>query len=67
MTVADLVTFLQKQPQDLPVAFRICSEQAILEHQDIVVKHLSLPRPDGWVENARPDRPTQAYLVFPGN
>jgi hypothetical protein len=67
MTVAELIEFLKTQPQDLPVAFAIYSEYALLETETITVKELSLPRNDGWVENKRPDKTSRQYLVFPGN
>lgn len=67
MTVADLIEFLQKQPQDLPVAFDLFSEQCLMEIGNIRLKELCKPREDGWVQNKRPDMPTQTYLVFPGN
>lgn len=67
MTVNDLIKFLQTKPGDLPVAYRIYSEQALLEEQDISIEDLCEPRPDGWVHHERPDKPTIKYLVFPGN
>lgn len=67
MTVAEFVEFLKTQPQELPVAFKCFSEQCLLEIDDIKVVSLCLPRPDGWVQNARPDRETQRYLLLPGN
>ena len=38
MTVAELIAFLQTQPQDLPVAYRCFSEQVLLEPDDIRIK-----------------------------
>jgi hypothetical protein len=67
MTVAELILFLQKQPQDLPVAFQIYSEHCLLKETDIEVEEHCLPRNDGWVEYRRPDKPAQKYLLFPGN
>ena len=32
-----------------------------------MIQKLCLPRADGWVANARPDKETQEYLCFPGN
>ena len=66
-TVADLIEFLQKHPQDLPVAIKMYSETSLLEFDSIKVKELCEARPDGWVQNKRPDMPTRMYLVFPGN
>ena len=67
MTVAELIAFLLKQPQDLPVAYRIYSEHVLLEASDITIENLCEARPDGWVADARPDRPTRPYLLLPGN
>lgn len=67
MTVAELVAFLQMQPQELQVAYRCCSEQVLLEAQDIKIAEECEPRPDGWIQNKRPDMPTQKYLMLPGN
>lgn len=67
MIVADLIRFLQTQPQELPVAYQIYSEQCMLEQKEIVVCELSMPRDDGWVPHKRPDQPSQRYLLFPGN
>lgn len=66
-TVADLIAFLQRQPQDLPVAYRCYSEQCELDVSDIEIKELCEPRPDGWIQDKREDKPTRLYLVFPGN
>ena len=67
MNVKELIEFLQKQQQDLPVAFRLFSEQCLLEEKDIHIEILSAARPDGWVPNRRDNIPTQTYLLFPGN
>lgn len=67
MTVAELVAHLKTFQQDLPVAYNIFSEQCLMEPNQIVTQELCLPREDGWVANQRPDKPTQTYLVFPGN
>lgn len=67
MKVSELISFLQTQPQDLLVVYRCCSEHVELEAKDINVRELCLPRADGWIQNKRPDSPTQEYLCFPGN
>jgi hypothetical protein len=67
MTVAELILFLQKQPQDLQVAFRLCSEQCLLTEEEIKIAEACVPRSDGWIQNRRADMPTQEYLMFPGN
>lgn len=67
MTVAELIEHLKTVPQDLPVAYRRYSEQCLLDVTDIYVDTLCEARADGWVANARPDKPTIDYLIFPGN
>ena len=67
MTVADLIHLLQQKPQHLPVAYKCYSEYDLLDANDISVMNLRIPRDDGWVHHARPDKPQQEYLVFPGN
>lgn len=67
MTVKELIEILQTKPQGIPVAYRLFSEWALLEADDIEVNPLCLPRPDGWVHDKRPDKQTQDYLTLPGN
>ena len=67
MKVSELIEFLKTQPQDLPVVYKCFSEQCLLEADDIEVRTLGVLRDDGWVHDARPDKPNTEYLVFPGN
>lgn len=67
ITVKDLIEFLQKQPQDLIVAHDMYSEAQLLSLDNIRMLELCEPRPDGWVQDKRPDKPAKKYLVFPGN
>ena len=67
MTVAELIAYLQTQPQELQVAYRRCSEQVLLEVKEIEIAEKCQPRPDGWIQDKRPDKPTQTYLLLPGN
>lgn len=67
MTVNELIEFLETQPQDIQVAYCCCSERCLMEKKEIQILELCEPRPDGWLQNQRPDMPTQQYLVFPGN
>ncbi len=67
MTVAELIEFLKTQPQELLVAYEIYSEQALLHKEEITVQEFCLPRDDDWIQNKRPDMPSQPYLLFPGN
>ena len=66
MTVAELIAFLQTQPQDIQVAYCLHSEQCLMQLEDIGVLDACAPRPDGWIQDKRPDMPTQRYLLFPG-
>lgn len=67
MTVRELIAFLEKQPQDLPVVYRRFSEQCLLRETDIDIENFAEARPDGWVANMRGNVPTRPYLVLPGN
>ena len=67
MNVAELISYLQTQPQDLQVAYRRFSEQVLLKDGEIEIEELCEPRPDGWVHHKRPDKPTRRYLLLPGN
>lgn len=67
MTVAELIAILQSKPQDIQVAYRCYSEWCLLEAEHIEVKSLCPPRVDGWVHDARPDKPMEDYLTLPGN
>lgn len=67
MTVLDLIKLLQTFPSTLTVAYCCCSEQCIMEANDIYVMEAGEPRPDGWIHDKRPNKPTRNYLVFPGN
>lgn len=64
MKVKDLIERLGQFDTELPVAYPMWSEQLLLEPEDLEVKDLCLPRPDGWIQNKRPDMPTQQYLVI---
>lgn len=67
MTVAELIAYLQTQPQELQVAYRCYSEQVLLEAKEIEIAEKCQLRPDGWIQDKRPDKPTQTYLLLPGN
>jgi hypothetical protein len=67
MKVSGLIEFLKTQPQDLEVVYMRYSEQVLMGPFEITVETLGEARPDGWVANARPDKPTKEYLCFPGN
>ena len=67
MTVSELIEFLKKQPQDIRVAYERFSEQALLEGGDIRIVSRCKPRPDGWIQDERPDMESEEYLLFLGN
>ena len=67
MRVIDLIKYLQEMPPEMIIAYTCCSEQILMELEQITVKDMCFPRPDGWVQNKRPDMPSQTYLLFPGN
>jgi hypothetical protein len=67
MTVAELISYLQDQPQDMQVAYVCFSEHCLLEASDIMSYEACEPRPDGWIHSKRPDMPARTYLMFPGN
>lgn len=67
MTVAELIEFLKTQPQDLRVAHGMYSEAALLTTAGIHVEEWCVARPDGWIHWIRNDKPSESYLMFPGN
>jgi hypothetical protein len=67
MTVKELIKLLQTYPSTLLVAYKCCSEQNLLEADEIKVIEACDPRYDGWIQNERPDMPKKPYLLFPGN
>lgn len=67
MTVAEFIEFLKTQPQDLKVAYQCYSENCLLDTENIGIADLCHPRPDGWIQNKRPDMETETYLLLPGN
>ena len=67
MNVKELISFLKKKPQDLPVAYRIYSEQCLLDERDITIEENCVARPDGLVQQKRDDKKCCDYLMFPGN
>ena len=67
MKVSELISLLQTKPQHLTVVYKCCSENCMLNADDIEIGQLCAARDDGWVPNARPDKVLQTYLVLPGN
>lgn len=67
MKVRELIALLLTFPPEVDVAYMCCSEQCVLNANDIDLIKAVPPRADGWVQNARPDMLTQDYVLFPGN
>ena len=67
MTVAELIKLLKKYPKDIKVGYEIFSEQCLLDETDLKIEELCHPRPDGWIQDKRPDMETEQYLILPGN
>lgn len=66
MTVKELIEVLQTFDPELPVAYDKWSECMLLAKEDLQIRTLQKPRPDGWVHHNRKDimYPTKQYLVF---
>ena len=67
MKVKELIEFLKTQDQNLVVIYALHSEQKVMDMNNIEVFEGCRERPDGWVQDKRPDMPTKKYLRFPGN
>lgn len=67
MKVSELIEFLKTQPQDALIAYEKYSEYCAMGHEEIYVRTLCEPRPDGWVHDYRDDKPKALYVIFPGN
>ena len=55
MTVSELITFLQAQPQDLQVAYRCYSEQVLLETRGQRVEEACAELCDKFIEDETPE------------
>ena len=67
MNVGKFKDLLNEYPDDMQIVYQKFSEQCLLEKDDISTAECCAPRPDGWVEDKRPDKESQTYLMFPGN
>lgn len=67
MKVKELIEFLKTIDHNLDVAYKIFSEQCLLELDDIEIKELCEARSDGWIHDFRKDKPSRKYLVLAGN
>lgn len=66
-TVSQLIEHLRQFPPTTPVAYELHSEQCLLELEQVRIERFCEARPDGWIQNERPDMPTVPYVLFPGN
>ena len=64
MTVAELIVFLQKQQQDLPVVYMSCIGHRLMTAEHIVVKDLREARSDGLIQDWLKDKPLRAHVVI---
>lgn len=67
MKIKDLIAYLKTQDPELDVGYGLHSEFKLLELPEISVRRECVPRPDGWIQRARPGHFQQLYLMFPGN
>lgn len=67
MTVAKLIELLKEKPQDAIIGYQCYSENIIMTANQIKLVEACAPRDDGWIHDARPDKPTVTYVMFPGN
>lgn len=67
MKVKDLIEYLKSLDPEMDVAYKIFSEQCLLDEGDIEIIEGCFPRPDGWIHDKRPDMPVKQYILFPGN
>jgi len=67
LTVGTLKKILDQHPDDMYIVYGCRSEQVLMMSDQVNTADLGQARNDNWVHNYRPDKPTQEYLVFPGN
>ena len=64
MTVADLIKYLQKQPQNLPVVFSVGDQQAMAQLDCLGIEDMCYPDRDGFIADERPFAKTRPCLVL---
>lgn len=64
MKVKDLIAKLGEFDPELDVVYPLHSEQCIADPEDVQIIIACPARPDGWVQNKRPDKPSQNYLCI---
>lgn len=67
MNVKKLKELLSKFPDDMKIAHTMYSEQCLLDEDDISIFEGCTPREDRWIQNARPDKKSESYLLIRGN
>ena len=67
MNVKELKELLSRHPDDMKIAHTMYSEQCLLNQDDISIFEGCSPRDDDWIQNARPDKETESYLLIRGN
>lgn len=67
MKVKDLIVHLQAQDQEMLVAYCFCSDQKLMHVEEISIIEAGEPRNDDYIHAKRFDKPSQKYLLFPGN
>lgn len=64
MKVKDLIAQLQTYDPEMLVISSLHSEYILLSDLSVDLGKAQPPRPDGWVHRARPDKPTQDYIII---
>ena len=64
MKVSELIKLLQAQPQDMQIVISQYSEYLLLTNESIAEIDLCESRLDGWVHDAREDKPKVKYLLI---
>jgi len=67
MNVKELKELLSKLPDDMKIAHTMYSEQELLNEDDFSIFEGCSPRDDGWIQNSRPDKEKEIYLLIRGN
>ena len=67
MKVKELIDLLKTFDSEMLIVHGMYSEYLLLDGRNISMQMLCEPRNDGWVADARPDKPLIPYVVFPGN
>lgn len=66
-TVKELIEFLQKLPQDMPVARTVGIDECLVNLDEIKVMKLGMPKRNDEILPYLEEEPSQEYVVFPGH